>query len=153
MMAHVEASPPGGVANVGAVWRPDIDALAFQLDEDRHLVVDEIEDLFEGRDPFAAAIEFQRGQFTRASLGERAALRGQAVQFIVVKDDGLAVGGNMHVEFDRIARADCGRERAQRILDALPPVQPAMRDRHFAEPGQAFQIMQSRRSHRPRPRH
>jgi len=32
MMAHVEALPPG-VPNAGAVWRSDIDALAFHLDE------------------------------------------------------------------------------------------------------------------------
>src|SRR5262249_43117554 len=33
MMAHVEASHPGDVPNAGAVWRSDIDALAFRLDQ------------------------------------------------------------------------------------------------------------------------
>src|SRR5215475_698511 len=33
MTAHVESSPPAGAPNAGAVWRSDIDALAFRLDE------------------------------------------------------------------------------------------------------------------------
>jgi hypothetical protein len=31
MTAHVESSTPGGVPNAGAVWRSDIDALAFPV--------------------------------------------------------------------------------------------------------------------------
>ena len=62
---------------------------------------------------------------------------GQPLQGLVMEDDDLAVGARLHVAFYRVAGANGGARRRQRVLDDSERaiVQASMRDLTFGQPG------------------
>ncbi len=77
-----------------------------------------------------------RLQLRGAQAIEPAFAVGQAAEHIVVVHHGLAVGADLHVDFDAIAGRDRRAHGAGGILDDAVGgvVQPAMRDRSCGEP-------------------
>src|ERR1043166_8821118 len=122
----------------GAPGQPGVAiAQALEFDRQGRAPRDQIEQLAQRNDPVGRVLERYAFEFRGGHRRKRAAAFGQPPERRVMVHHRLAVGGDLQVGFDRVARGDRGREGARRVLDRAFSVQPAMRDRPRGQPIEA----------------
>src|ERR1051326_2181861 len=109
-------------------------AEALEFDGKRRAAGDEVEQFAERDDAVGRVLQLYALEIRGGHGGKGAAPVGHPPERRVMMHHRLAVGRDLQVGLDAVARRDRGREGARRVLDRALPVQPAVGDRAFGEP-------------------